>query len=90
MKNDRLYSGNCGAMQYGGFMNKLSDLFTTISDGATVVLEKDTVYHVRPEDSYSLTGYYCSNTASRDENPNGARSAAIFLKNKKNITIDFF
>lgn len=69
-------------------MNKLSSLFLNISDGETVVLEKNKVYDVREDDSFHKEGYYCSNTAKRHENPNGYRNAAIFLKNKKNIIID--
>ena len=69
-------------------MNALSDLFLHVTDGQTVTLEKDAVYHVRPEDGFVLTGYYCSNTASRRENPDGRRYAAIYLQNKRNVTID--
>ena len=69
-------------------MNQLSTLFTHIADGETLVLERDKVYHVRPENSYTLTGYYCTNTATIPQNPNGLRHTAMYLKEKKHITID--
>lgn len=69
-------------------MNELSELFLNINDGDTVVLEKDKIYHVRQDDSYELYDYYCTNTAKKHENPDGSRRTAIYLKNKKNITID--
>ncbi len=69
-------------------MNKLSELFLNINDGENIILEKDRVYDVRPEDSFQLKGYFCSNTAKRDENPDGTRYTAIYLDNKRNITID--
>ena len=69
-------------------MNKLSEMFLNIKDGATVVLEKDEIYHVRQDDSFELEGFFCSNTAKLNENPNGLRRSAIYLNNKKNITID--
>ncbi len=69
-------------------MNELSELFLKVEDNETVVLEKNKVYDVRQDDSFLLTGYYCSNTAKKDENPDGTRYTAILLKNKRNITID--
>lgn len=69
-------------------MNALSSLFRSVRDGETVTLKKDAVYHVRPEDSYALTGYYCTNTAKKAENPNGDRSVAAFLKDRRNVTVD--
>ena len=69
-------------------MNALSSLFTQIRDGETVTLQKGAVYHVRPEDSYALTGYYCTNTARKAENPNGDRSVAVFMKDRRNVTVD--
>ncbi len=69
-------------------MNILSELFLNIKDGDTVTLEKDKIYHVRQDDSFELNGYYCSNTAKKHENPTGLRRTAIYLKDKKNITID--
>lgn len=69
-------------------MNELSTLFLNTRDGETVTLEKGKVYHAYPENSFEKKGYFCSNTAKRHENPEGLRYSAIFLKNKKNITID--
>ena len=69
-------------------MNELSELFLNLENGAEVVLEKDKTYHVRQEDSFELAGYYCSNTAKKHENPKGLRRTAIYLKEKKNITVD--
>ena len=69
-------------------MNDFSHLFVNVRDDSSVVLEKDRVYHVRQDDSFEMTGYFCTNTAKKRENPDGLRRSAIFLKNKKNITID--
>ena len=69
-------------------LNALSRLFSDVRDAQTVTLQKDAVYHVRPEDSFFLTGCYCSNTAKKAENPNGARSAAMFLQDRKDVTVD--
>lgn len=69
-------------------MNELSNLFLNIENGETVVLERNKTYHVRQDDSFELTGYYCSNTAKKHENPNGLRRTAIYLKGKQNITVD--
>lgn len=69
-------------------MNELSRIFLSINDGDTVLLEKGCVYDVRQDDSFELRGYYCSNTAKQDENPDGLHCTAIYLKNKKNIVID--
>ena len=69
-------------------MNELSSLFLNIKDGDTVTLRKDRVYDVRPEDSFIKKGFFCSNSAKKEENPDGTRYSAIYLKNKKNITID--
>lgn len=69
-------------------MNELSLLFVKINDNETVVLEKDKIYHVRQDDSFEKTGFFCSNTAKKHENPDGLRRCAIYLENKKNITID--
>ena len=68
-------------------MNELSNIFLSVKNGDTVILEKK-IYDVRQDDSFEFEGYYCSNTAKIDENPNGLRRVAVYLKNKKNITID--
>ncbi len=69
-------------------MNALSRLFSDVRDGDTLTLQKDAVYHVMPEDSFALTGYYCSNTAKKAENPNGSRSVAMYLRDRRNVTVD--
>ncbi len=68
-------------------MNELSSIFIDIHDGETVVLENRT-YHVRQDDSFLKKGYFCTNTAKLNENPDGTRYSAVFLKDRKNITID--
>ena len=69
-------------------MNELSSIFSQVNDGTKIVLEKNKTYHARQDDSFLLTGYYCSNTAKKHENPDGTRKTAIYLKDKKNIEID--
>ncbi len=70
------------------FFNELCKRFLDIKNGETLTLEKDKDYHVRQEDSFGFEGYYCTNTAKIDENPNGFRRAALFLEKKKDIVID--
>lgn len=69
-------------------MNELSTLFSKLNSGETLTLDKDRIYDVRQDDSFELDGYYCTNTAKRHENPTGKRHAAMFLKNKSDITVD--
>ncbi len=69
-------------------MNELSSIFLNTENGETVILEKNKIYHARQDDSFELEGYYCSNTAKKRENPNGLRKTAIYLKDKRDITID--
>lgn len=69
-------------------MNELSNIFLKINDGEKILLEKDKIYDVRQDDAFELTGYYCSNTAKKHENPDGLRRVAIYLKDKNNIQID--
>ncbi len=69
-------------------MNDLAKLFTEVKDGRTVVLEKDRIYHIRQDDSLVLKGFFCSNSAKFDENPEGTRYTAVYLNNKKNVVID--
>ena len=57
-------------------------------DGQTVTLEKNKEYHVEQDDCFCLKGYHFSNTASIEENPQGLRPVALFLKGKKNVCID--
>lgn len=69
-------------------MNELSELFLNIRDGEKIVLEENKIYDVRQDDSFELYDYYCSNTAKKHENPDGLRRTAVYLKDKKDITID--
>ncbi len=69
-------------------MNELSLKFLKVNDGDTVILEKGKIYDVRQDDSVILENYFCTNTADRAENPKGLRNVSIYLKDKKNITID--
>ena len=64
-------------------MNELSELFKNVNDNETIVLERERIYDVRQDDSFLLTGYYCSNTAKKDENPDGTRFTAIYIKEKE-------
>lgn len=69
-------------------MNELCELIKNIKNSDRLTLAENKIYDVRQDDSFELTGYYCSNTAKKHENPNGLRRTAIFLKEKKDITID--
>lgn len=68
-------------------MNELSNLFLKIKSEDVIKLENK-IYDVYEDDSFSLTGFFCSNTAKYEENPLGSRNTAIFIENKSNITID--
>lgn len=70
-----------------GFID-LKNLLASATDGATITLEKNEEYHVRQNDCFSLFGYHFSNTASIEENPEGHRPVALFLKGLKNVKID--
>lgn len=59
-----------------------------IADNTVVRLDKDRVYDVWEDDTEVVTGYYCSNTATKAENPNGTRYTALYLQNKHDVTID--
>ena len=61
-------------------MNELSSLILNIKNGETLTLGKGRVYDVSEDDSFILDGYFCSNTAKKDENPTGKRFTAIYLK----------
>ena len=69
-------------------MNELCKLIAALQDGDTLVLEQGKIYDVRQDDSYDLTGYFCSNTARQEENRDGQKYAALYLKDKKDIVID--
>lgn len=66
----------------------LKEIFEKVCDGDTVLLEKDGVYDIWQDDGFLLTGYFCSNTALKEENPDGFRRVAIYLKEKENVTVD--
>lgn len=65
----------------------LNETLSSLTNGETILLENK-IYHIWQEDCPLLSGYYFSNTTSLEENPNGNHRAAIYLRNKKNITID--
>ena len=69
-------------------MNELSSLIADIKNGQTVVLEKNQIYHIYQDDSFVLEGYFCSNTAKKDENPTGLRFSGIYMQGKKDIVIN--
>lgn len=69
-------------------MNSLSERFLNVSDGEKIVLEKNGIYEIAPEDSFHLKGLFFSNTAKQEENPEGERFCGIYLEDKNNITID--
>lgn len=68
-------------------MNELSSLFINAENNKEIRL-KNSVYYVRPENSFNKKGLFFSNTAKYNENPEGQRFCAIFLENKENIVID--
>lgn len=68
-------------------MNELSEIFKSAHDGDCITLENK-IYEVAPEDSFMLEGFFFSNTAKYEENPNGERYCAIYLNGKSNITVD--
>ena len=69
-------------------MNELSTLIASVRSGDTITLEQNKTYHVRQDDSFELSGYFCTNSAKQDENPDGHRYTAIFLEDKKDIVIE--
>jgi len=69
-------------------MNELCTRISSACSGDIITLEPNQIYHVRQDDSFSLSGYFCTNSARQDENPNGTRFCAIFLEDKKDIVID--
>ena len=68
-------------------MNELSEIFKSAQDGECITLENK-IYEIAPEDSFHLKGFFFSNTAKYEENPDGERFCAIYLDGKHNITID--
>jgi len=69
-------------------MNEFCKLIVNIKNNSVITLEKDKIYDVRQDDSFYLTGFFCSNTAKKHENPDGTRYSALYLDGKNNITID--
>lgn len=69
-------------------MNSLIEKISNLRSGETLLLEKNAVYNVYDDDCVRLTGIYCSNTTTKEENPTDAKKTAIFLQNKKNVTIN--
>lgn len=69
-------------------MNEFCELFLHVNNHSTITLEKNKTYHVYQDDSFTVDGYYCSNTAKKEENPTGLRYSAIYLKDMKDIVID--
>lgn len=69
-------------------MNEFCNLVSKINDNDVIILEKNKIYHVRQDNSFSLKGFYCSNTAKKHENPEGTRYTALYFDGKNNITID--
>ncbi len=62
--------------------------FNNIKSDEKITLKENYIYDVKQDDSFDLTGYYCTNTARKNENRKGQRYVAIYLKDKKNIIID--
>ncbi len=69
-------------------MNEFCKLVSNIKDNEVIVLERNMIYDVRQDDSFTLKGFYCTNTAKKHENPDGTRYSALYLDGRKNITID--
>ena len=69
-------------------MNELSKIFLNASDNTEIKLQKNKIYDVAQDDSFALAGFFCSNSAKQEENPDGTRYTAVYLNNKKNIIID--
>lgn len=69
-------------------MNELSALFCRVESGTTVMLEPGKVYEIAPETGFHLKGLYFSNTAKKQENPEGERFCGIFLENKQDVVIE--
>lgn len=69
-------------------MNRLSERFLSVSDGEKILLEKNGIYEIAPEDGFCLKGLFFSNTAKQADNPEGERYCGILLDGKNDITID--
>ncbi len=69
-------------------MNEFCKLVNNIENNTVVILEKDKIYDVRQDDSFCFTGFFCSNTAKKHENPDGTRFSALYLDGVNNVTIE--
>lgn len=67
---------------------QLCDALAAVGNGETITLNANTTYHAYESDCLRLYSYHASNTETREENPNGKRVTAIYLKDKENVTID--
>lgn len=65
----------------------LYKVMKTVKNGDDIVLMRGE-YHVWSDECEVKTGYYFSNTATKEENPLGLHPIAIFLKDKKDVCID--
>lgn len=54
----------------------------------TLEFEAGKEYEVWPETAYYNTGYYITNTVIKQDNPDGERWSAIYLKDMDDVTID--
>ena len=68
-------------------MNLIKQI-SEIKDGETLTLESGKIYSVWQCDCKKRNGYYFSNMASWEENPDGMHRAGVYLKDKKDVTID--
>ncbi len=58
-----------------------------VIDGEVICLKKD-IYEVWQDDCINVLGCFCSNTATKEENPDGMRRTAIYVKKGKNVVVD--
>ena len=68
-------------------MCELIKIFENIKNNSKITLENK-IYHVYEEDCHELFGYFCSNTATIEQNPKGNHKTCILIKDKKNVLID--
>ncbi len=57
-------------------------------DGATISLAPGARFDVWSDDCPVVEGYHLSNTAGFEENPRGRRPVCLYMKGKKNITVE--
>ena len=63
-------------------------MLENINSNDSIILDKEEEFHVFSDESKVVNGYNFSNTSSIEENPLGTRPVFIYLKDKKNVTID--